>query len=199
MRAAAPDAVVVATGARPYAPPLVTEGLPAVQAFDVLAAERPAAGAEVVVADWGGGSIGLDAAEVLAAAGRAVRYVTAAAAVGETLHQYVRNDVLARLYRAGVRIEPHLELAGARPEGVRFRNVFAPELERTFGADLLVLALGRVPNDEPAAALAGLGIPVEEAGDCRGPRSLEEAVLEGTLAARRAVERAAALPAAGAR
>jgi hypothetical protein len=31
------------------------------------------------------------------------------------------------------------------------------------------------------------GIPCERAGDCLSPRSLEEAVLEGTLAARRVV------------
>ncbi len=54
------------------------------------------------------------------------------------------------------------------------------------GADALVTALGRVPEDALAPAVAAHGIPVEEAGDCRAPRSLEEAVLEGTLAARRA-------------
>jgi hypothetical protein len=43
-----------------------------------------------------------------------------------------------------------------------------------------------------------LGISVEEAGDCRGPRSLEEAIPEGTLAAGRAAERAPARPAAAA-
>jgi len=31
------------------------------------------------------------------------------------------------------------------------------------------------------------GIPFERAGDCLSPRSLEEAVLEGALAARRVV------------
>jgi hypothetical protein len=47
-------------------------------------------------------------------------------------------------------------------------------------ADGLVLALGRVPVEVSPPA----GIPVERAGDCLSPRSLEEAVLEGTLAAR---------------
>jgi 2,4-dienoyl-CoA reductase-like NADH-dependent reductase (Old Yellow Enzyme family)/thioredoxin reductase len=194
VRAVAPDAVVVATGARPYAPALETGGVRTMQAWDVLAARRPPGGRQVVVADWGGGAIGLDAAEVLAADGRAVRFVTAAAAVGETLHQYARNDHLARLYRQDAKVEPHLELAGAEDGTVRFRNVFAPELERAFAADLLVLALGRVPDAWTAEELAGLGVPVEEAGDCLSPRSLEEAILEGTLAARRAVEAAERAP-----
>jgi hypothetical protein len=51
-------------------------------------------------------------------------------------------------------------------------------------ADTVVLALGRVPVDGLAPALRAAGLRVEEAGDCLSPRSLEEAVLEGTGAAR---------------
>jgi hypothetical protein len=76
-----------------------------------------------------------------------------------------------------VRIIHHHELAS----GPVLRNVFAPELTVPVEADAVVLALGRVPvTVEPPP-----GLPVESAGDCLSPRSLEEAVLEGTLAARR--------------
>jgi hypothetical protein len=51
-----------------------------------------------------------------------------------------------------------------------------------------VLALGRVPERDVAERLAARGLRVEEAGDCLGPRSAEEAILEGTLAARRAAQ-----------
>ena len=110
----------------------------------------------------------------------------ACVAAGEAIHQYQRNLYLARLYRAGVRIEQHLELTGAGGGKVFFRNPFAPELESTLPADVLVLALGRVPEDGLAPALAARRLTVEEAGDCLSPRSAEEAILEGTLAARRA-------------
>ena len=70
---------------------------------------------------------------------------------------------------------------------VRLRNVFAPEVVTTVRADAVVLASGRVPEDSPALQLRAQGVIVEEAGDCLGPRSLEEAVLEGTLASRRAL------------
>ena len=46
-----------------------------------------------------------------------------------------------------------------------------------------MLALGRVPERVLAEELAARGLPVKEVGDCLGPRSAEEAVLEGTLAA----------------
>jgi pyruvate/2-oxoglutarate dehydrogenase complex dihydrolipoamide dehydrogenase (E3) component len=178
-----PDAVVIATGARPYRPPLSLEGQ-VLQAWDVLAG-KPVDGQTVVVADWGGDPSGLAAADVLAVAGRRVTVVLAAVAAGESIHQYTRNLYLERLYRAGVRLEHHLELVAARRGWALFRNLFAPELETQLAADALVLALGRAPVEGLAPVLAARGVPVEEAGDCRSPRSLEEATLEGTLAAQR--------------
>ncbi len=50
----------------------------------------------VLVADWGGGWDGLDAAEVLAEQGLEVTLACAAPCPGDTLHQYQRNLYLAR-------------------------------------------------------------------------------------------------------
>jgi 2,4-dienoyl-CoA reductase-like NADH-dependent reductase (Old Yellow Enzyme family)/thioredoxin reductase len=172
------DAVVLATGARPYRPPLGLEGVEALQAWDVLGGARPE-GKRVVVADWGGDAAGLDAAELLAAAGHDVVLAVGAAALGETLHQYQRNLYAARLYRAGVEVLQHVEPIGAEPGRMLLRNLFAPELETAVPADAVVLALGRVPERE--LVLQGAA----EAGDRLAPRSLEEAILEGSLAARK--------------
>jgi 2,4-dienoyl-CoA reductase-like NADH-dependent reductase (Old Yellow Enzyme family)/thioredoxin reductase len=180
------DAVVLATGARPYEPPFSLAGLEAVQAWELLRGPGPR-GRRVVVADWGGDPGGLDCAELLHQAGNDVTLALGSAAFGETLHQYQRNHYAARFYRAGIRIEHHLELVGAASGKALFRNLFAPEVERELPADVLVLSLGRVP------ARIGISHPlVEEAGDCLSPRSLEEAILEGTLAARRVAQRALA-------
>ena len=175
-----PDLVVLATGARPAPPRHALDGVDVLPVWDVLAGARPAG--RVLIADWGGDAAGLDCAELLAAEGRDVTLAVGAATPGETLHQYTRNGYIARLSRAGVRIEPFLGLAGAAAGAVRFRNIFAPELETAIEADVLLLALGRVPEDALTAELDGLA--VETAGDCRSPRGIEEAVLEGTLAAR---------------
>ena len=67
----------------------------------------------------------------------------------------------------------------APTKAARFRNLFAPELESELSADLLVLALGRIPDRALAESLADVGLEVHEAGDCLGPRGLEEAILEG--------------------
>lgn len=166
------DGIVLATGAAP------TRRGDSPTSWDVLAGELPA-GNSVLVVDWGGDPSGLDAAEVLAAAGKRVTLAVASVAVGELVHQYRRNLYLQRLYRAGVRILHHHELDA---EG-RVRNVFAPELVAEVDADDVVLALGRVPVEVDLPD----GVPCERAGDCLSPRSLEEAVLEGTLAARAVV------------
>jgi NADPH-dependent 2,4-dienoyl-CoA reductase/sulfur reductase-like enzyme len=181
-----PDGVVAATGARPYRPDLPLEGVQVIQAWDVLAGPRPR-GRRVVVADWGGDAAGLDASELLDAAGNAVVLAVGSAFFGEAVHQYQRNLYAQRLYRAGVRIEHHLDLTGASGGRVVFQNLFAPELETSFEADILVLALGRVPERGLAERLREHGLPVEEAGDSLGPRTAEEATREGTLAARRAL------------
>ncbi|MDQ3857990.1 MAG: FAD-dependent oxidoreductase, partial [Actinomycetota bacterium] len=189
-----PDAVVVATGARPFRPhDLELEGVEELQAWDVLAGARPR-GRRVVVVDWGGDPAGLDAAELLARTGNDVTLAVAAVAVGEALHQYARALYLQRLYRADVRVAHHLELVGAERGAVLFRNPFAPEVETELAADVVVLALGRVPVDGLAPELRARGLRVEEAGDCLTPRSLEEAILEGTLAARRIQATAVGFP-----
>lgn len=182
--ALAPDLVVVATGARPYEPALDLSGMTVAQSWDVLV-DPPAEMKDVLVADWGGDPSGLDCAEALAAAGSRVTLAVASVAAGEAVHQYRRNLYLQRLYRAGVEVVHHRELAGAADGTVELANVFAPEIHETRAIDLLVLALGRVPEDALAPALRAAGLRVEEAGDCLSPRSLEEAVLEGTLAVQR--------------
>ncbi|HJS49249.1 MAG TPA: FAD-dependent oxidoreductase [Gaiellaceae bacterium] len=178
-----PAAVVVATGARPFVPALRLEGVPVAQSWDVLAEGSPS-GLRIVVADWGGDPSGLDVSEVLALAGNDVTLAVASVSAGEAVHQYRRNLYLQRLYRAGVEIRQHRALAGASAGLVDLANVFAPEVREHLPADLLVLAQGRVPEDELARDLLATGLRVEEAGDCLSPRSLEEAILEGTLAAR---------------
>ncbi len=185
LAALSPDAVVVATGARPYEADLPLVGVETVQAWDVLRGPRPG-GLRIVVADWGGDASGLACAELLDEGGNTVTVAVGSAAFGETLHQYQRNLYAARLYRAGVRLEHHLELVGAERGRARFRNLFAPELESELPADLLVLSAGRVPERALAEELAGTGLEVHEAGDCLGPRGLEEAILEGTRAGREA-------------
>jgi 2,4-dienoyl-CoA reductase-like NADH-dependent reductase (Old Yellow Enzyme family)/thioredoxin reductase len=172
------DVVILACGAVPFLPALDRTGLPVSHAWDVLDGARPQG--DVVVADWGGDPSGLDAAEVLAEAGARVTLAVGSHGVGEGLHQYRRALYLERLYRAGVEIRHHLQLCGVERDGVRFRNTYAPDEETWIPADHLVIAQGRVPVAVPD--VKPLDVPARRIGDCETPRSLEEAVLEATIA-----------------
>ena len=180
IKALAPDLVVLATGAESYRPPVPSSGSEPLQAWDVLRGARPRG--RVLVADWGGDPAGLDCAELLAGAGCEVTLTIAATAAGESLHSYRRALYLARLYRAGVSIRHHLRLVEVTPEGGLFANLFAEDLRELIQADHVVLAQGRVPAAGPFTDLREGGLEVRRAGDCASPRSLEEAILEGTLA-----------------
>jgi 2,4-dienoyl-CoA reductase-like NADH-dependent reductase (Old Yellow Enzyme family)/thioredoxin reductase len=182
IEALAPDLVVLATGARPFVETPDLGEVPVLSAWDVLAGDRPEGRA--LVADWGGEPTGLDTAELLAAEGREVTLVTGAPMPGFSVHQYARHQYLARLERAGVTIASGLDLDAAVPGAVRCRSIFDSGREVTFPADAVVVSLGRVPDDALARRLHAAGIEHRSAGDCRSPRGLEEAILEGTLAAR---------------
>ena len=177
------DVVVLATGARPYRPPMTEDTEWTIrEAWDAIRSPADIAG-PVLVADWGGGWDGLDAAEQLAHAGLEVTLACAAPVPGETVHQYQRNLYLARLDRLGIPIVHHTELTVDDGEPM-LRHVFSlrsrpvPDTTAT-----IVLAQGRVPADELWPELEHHPGAVR-AGDVLGPRTLEEAVLEGTLAVR---------------
>jgi 2,4-dienoyl-CoA reductase-like NADH-dependent reductase (Old Yellow Enzyme family) len=172
------ELVVLATGARPYAPAMELGAAPIVQAWEAIA-DPEAVDGPALVADWGGGWEGLDAAERLARAGVEVTLACAATVPGETLHQYQRNLYLARLDELGVGILHHHELT----DGPVLRHVFSGRSRPLGQVATIVLAQGRQPVDELWAGLETHPRAVR-AGDVLGPRTLEEAVLEGTMAVR---------------
>jgi 2,4-dienoyl-CoA reductase-like NADH-dependent reductase (Old Yellow Enzyme family) len=187
------DVVVLATGARPFEPALRARDDSAatfarLDAWAAMAAPESVP-SPALVADWGGGWEGLDAAEVLADAGVEVTLACAAPCPGDALHQYQRNLYLARLDERGVGLIHHVELATDDGRLV-LRHVFSGRCAPLPEVAALVVAHGRVPDDGLWATLEGRP-GCTRAGDVLGPRSAEEAILEGVTAYRAA--RAAAL------
>ena len=188
------DVVVLATGARPFVPgwataaavgaepfvrdPFVRDlvGAPAfVDAWEAIANPAAVAG-PVLVADWGGGWEGLDAAELLAEQGLEVMLACAAPCPGATLHQYQRNLYLARLDQRGIAILHHTEVTGTG-----LRHLFSGRASPLPRVATIVHAQGRAPEDGLWCELEGVPGRVR-AGDVLGPRSAEEATLEGVTA-----------------
>ncbi len=175
----APDAVIVATGARPRRPAIEgSEEAHIVDAWQVLRDEANV-GQSVVVADWRCDWIGLGIAEKLARDGCAVRLCVNGYMPGQTIQQYVRDSWIGKLHKLGVEIVPYVRLAGADSDTVYFQHTTSGEPVLCEGIDTLVLSMGHEQVSDLANELDGYGGAVHTIGDCRAPRTAEEAVLEG--------------------
>ncbi|MDI3422046.1 oxidoreductase [Streptomyces luteolus] len=182
VREQAPDAVVLATGARPYRPELATDGATVLDAWLVIDGARLPRG-RVLVADWRGDWTGVGVADLLAERGHRVVLATTGYQAGETLQQYTRDELLRRLLRHKVETVPLVRLYGADEDTVYLQHVLTDEPVLVPDAASVVLALGHEPDVQLADALQDLA-PSERpelhlAGDCLSPRTVEEAVLEG--------------------
>ena len=184
VRAAAPDVVVVATGAVPYRPPLEVMGEPVIlDAWEVLRGAALPAG-HVVIADFRSDWIGLGLASMIARSGHRVTLAVSGTMAGQRIQQYVRDTMTAEARRAHVDIRPTLRLFGADTGVVYLQDVLTGDAVVVEDVAALVLAQGHTPEDGLLAELeagrdAGAPFEVHAVGDCLSPRTIEEAVLEG--------------------
>jgi 2,4-dienoyl-CoA reductase-like NADH-dependent reductase (Old Yellow Enzyme family) len=198
-----PDAVVVATGARPLIPrhlpgwdlPHVTDPLSVLRGV-------AAAGKRVVV--YGGATIGAQVALYLADRGHEVTVAAHGRSdlfadgmddfAQDMVGTIVRPLILERL-RERVHLEPKrgvkmivdggvvLDSAGAFPPHTGALRI-GPVDEEFIPADTVVIGVARRPVDELYDALVGQVEELYIVGDAAEPRTVEEAIREGSAAAR---------------
>jgi dimethylglycine catabolism A len=179
-----PEAVVVATGARPRALEVpVAAGAHVVTAEDVLL-DRAHAGRRILVVDYQGHMPGPGAAEYLADRGHEVEIVTRFFSVGEDVDPRLKTSVYTRFYEKGVRMTPLSLVQEVGAGWVRLANTLTGQ-ERTVEVDTVVTALGGRAEHQLEAALADQGLDVHVVGDALAPRTIHDAILTATRAARR--------------
>jgi 2,4-dienoyl-CoA reductase-like NADH-dependent reductase (Old Yellow Enzyme family) len=178
--AAAPDVVLIATGAKPYRPEFPQEGaLQIVDAWQVLRGQATAIGDSVLIIDWRADWIGIGIAEHLAQQGRTVRLAVSGIAAGETLPLYVRDHSAAGLHKLGVKVLPYMRLYGSDSDSVYLQHVSSGEAVVIDKVDTLVLCTGHTPVDDLSDSLEGMDVETHVIGDAAAPRTAEEAVYEG--------------------
>lgn len=178
-----PDAVIVATGATPRLPPLESDG--SVTLFDpwqVLRAPQQV-GRSVVVVDWRSDWIGPGIALLLAQQGCQVRLAVNSTHVGEQLPLYVRDELVARLHKAGIEVLNYMRPYGADSGSVYLQHTASEEAVIIDAVDSLVLCSGHTADDALFTQLAASGIVLHAIGDCLAPRTAEEAIYEGLCVA----------------
>jgi 2,4-dienoyl-CoA reductase-like NADH-dependent reductase (Old Yellow Enzyme family)/thioredoxin reductase len=179
-----PDAVIIATGAVPYRPEVdISAETHAVDAWQVLKDEvKP--GVAVVIADWRCDWVGMGLAEKLAREGSRVRLCVDGETAGQNLQKYLRWHWAGELHKLGVEVIPYARLFGADGDTAYFQHTTSGEAIVCENMDTLVIAQGHQPVVTLEQDLAEIDVEVHLAGDCLSPRSAEEAVYEGLMAAR---------------
>lgn len=197
-----PDAVIVATGSRPYLPgrttadgtnePVAVDGsLPAsmgglvpgldgsnvVSTDDVLTG-RSAVGHRVLVLDRNGHWESCGTAEYLLERGHEVEMVTPLPSVGVDLEPSNAALFQQRVRRGGMRITVHTDIKAVAGRDVTLVDVHTGDERALGGVDTVVLAIGRRSNDLLFKELEGR-LPVYRIGDCAAPRFLQHATVDG--------------------
>ena len=180
VRELGPDLLVVATGARDR--PVPAELDDDVATAWQVALDEAEPGRRVVVADRRLDWSALGAAEKLARAGREVRLAVIGDVPGQNVPAGVRSHALGELDALGVRVLPHLALAGFAGGVARFWHTLSAREAALADVDTLVLAEGPVSDTSLEEGLADYPGIIRIAGDCLSPRTAEEAVLEGLRA-----------------
>jgi len=187
-----PDAVVLATGARPQ-PPYWAGGLPRiVDVRDVLEGRAEPAGQVVVVDDLGFHQA-TSVAELLADRGCEVEIITAGMVVGQDLGITLDMETFnMRAHAKGIRQATDLVVMGAaeddgqdgRSGGVKLSLLHHPTGEPAQRhCDWVVCAVHQAPEDELWQELQDAPFELHRAGDCVTPRRAHAAVVEGHRAA----------------
>lgn len=164
LKAAGFDAVINAVGAHSAAPRI--PGIDSVNVADVwkvLAGEQQVYGTVAVI---GGGMVGCETAEYLAARGCKVSVIEMMDKIAAGESTTILPTLLENYKTYGVEQYPSHKVKEFRMDAVVCENKDGAEV--TIPCDYIVLAMGARSNEFDAAALEAAGIPVYSIGDAAG-------------------------------
>lgn len=176
-----PEAVIIATGGKPFTPDI--KGLDkanVIDAIDFLAGDR-VTGKRVVII--GGELVGCEVADVVSEQkGKDISILRRSKEfMAKTRVGLLRYKLLARLYERGVKFLPGVTYKEATGEGLIVINQEGKE--ELLPADIIIMATGSVPITDIAARLKGKVAEISVVGDARESRQILTAIHEGFQAA----------------
>jgi NADPH-dependent 2,4-dienoyl-CoA reductase/sulfur reductase-like enzyme len=185
LAAAAPEVVVLATGARRPREllPAGDGSVPVVSVEEALS--RDLRGRRVVVVDHRGVEDATLAAESLARSGAHITMLTPMAQIGAYIGFTRLREHLLRLYAAGCELQPSTQLIGIDGGHALTRHVHSRR-PGMIEADLIVASVPGEPDLSLRPFAGQLGARVLLAGDAMAPRTALHAFREGDAAGREA-------------
>ncbi|WP_137826340.1 FAD-dependent oxidoreductase [Brevibacterium sp. 2SA] len=177
----APDHVIVATGAVERMPALeIADDALVIGAREYLSEDPRLPAGRILVADWKGDWIGLGIALRLAESGHPVTLATAANFAGAAIQQYTRTLLVSQALRVGVEFLGDARLVGVDEDTGYLQSTLCEIVHEVDGVAATIVSAA------PRATVPDLDFgpaSVEVIGDARAPRTVEEAVYEGLVAA----------------
>jgi 2,4-dienoyl-CoA reductase-like NADH-dependent reductase (Old Yellow Enzyme family) len=179
----APDAIIVATGAGTILPRLEGEPTIPVISSDEVLGDRAEVGNRVLIYDWLADWTGVGLAERFAAQGHDVTLAVNGVCAAAAIQSYVRDDAIARLYKLQVTVLPFMRLYGVDGRSAYLVHTAAQDSVVIENVDTVITVYPGVPETLLAEAAKPLCADVRLIGDAMSPRTAEEAVYEGLVAA----------------
>jgi NADPH-dependent 2,4-dienoyl-CoA reductase/sulfur reductase-like enzyme len=185
-----PDSIIIATGARTILPPLEGEAAIAILTSDEVVGDRTEVGdgAEVgdrvLIYDWLADWTGVGLAEKFATLGRNVTLAVNGICAAAAIQNYVRDAAIARLFKLAVKTLPFMRLYGVEDRSAYLIHTAAQEPVVIENLDTIVTVYPGIPETALADDARRLCADVQLIGDALSPRTAEEAVYEGMVAAR---------------
>ena len=174
LRALAPDAVLLAVGARPKVPPIPGLAQYAVHALEVYEPNRTLGKRIVMV---GGGLVGCETGLHLAKLGHQVTVIDPLARLAHEARGKYRNALIHEMEKCGVRGLPGTRCLEIRADGVLAEGGQGTQV--LLPADTVVYALGMESAPVPDTG----DCPTVRIGDCAAPAKVAEAIKAGFQAA----------------
>lgn len=171
-----PDVIILATGMTAVIPEIAGIARQNVVTAEDVLTGKAQIGKRIVVI--GGGMVGCETAEFLAERDKKVTVVEMLENLAVKMGAAVRQLLIDRLDAKGV-----IMLTGVKCEEVTDRGlviVHKGVRRQTIEADTIVLAGGSLPNQKLFKALEGKVPEIYLAGDCEEPRTIIEAVADGS-------------------
>ncbi len=180
-----PEAVIVATGARPVLPDGLASGVVKVVPVEDVVQGKVTVGDRVILVDDDGHYRATSVAESLAEQEKEVTLITPRTIEGSDIVQISWITQHTRLRAAGITITTGSAVAGTEGRSVLVEDLYSGEETVLEDIDTIVIAGVRQARDELFSELQGKIPEIYVIGDAMAPRSILEAVREGHLLARK--------------